>query len=80
MPPASRHKAKPIAGWPQPPVVPRMSMESHMKKLAITVVMALAASGVYAKDWTVIRFGVNPSYAPFESNVKQRAKVTRFPG
>lgn len=38
-----------------------------MKKLAITVVMALAASGVYAKDWTVIRFGVNPSYAPFES-------------
>lgn len=38
-----------------------------MKKLAISVVLALAASGAYAKDWTVIRFGVNPSYAPFES-------------
>jgi histidine transport system substrate-binding protein len=38
-----------------------------MKKLAISVVLALAASGVYAKDLQVIRFGVDPTYAPFES-------------
>lgn len=38
-----------------------------MKKLVISLVLSLAASGVHAKDWTVIRFGVDPSYAPFES-------------
>lgn len=38
-----------------------------MKKLAVSVVLALAASGVYAKDLQVIRFGVDPTYAPFES-------------
>ena len=38
-----------------------------MKKLVISVVLSLVASGVYAKDWTVIRFGVDPTYAPFES-------------
>jgi histidine transport system substrate-binding protein len=42
-------------------------MEILMKKLALSVVLALAASGVQAKEWTVIRFGVDPSYAPFES-------------
>ncbi|RXZ45630.1 ABC transporter substrate-binding protein [Crenobacter cavernae] len=38
-----------------------------MKKLVISVVLALASTGVYAKDWKVIRFGVDASYAPFES-------------
>ncbi|MDN0081647.1 ABC transporter substrate-binding protein [Crenobacter sp. SG2305] len=38
-----------------------------MKKLALSAVLLLAASGAYAKDWGVIRFGVDPSYAPFES-------------
>jgi histidine transport system substrate-binding protein len=38
-----------------------------MKKFAVSVVLALAANGVYAKDLQVIRFGVDPTYAPFES-------------
>jgi len=38
-----------------------------MKKLAIAVVLALAANGVYAKEAKVLRFGVDPTYAPFES-------------
>jgi len=38
-----------------------------MNKLVVSLVLSLVASGVYAKDWTVIRFGVDPSYAPFES-------------
>ncbi|MCW3478631.1 ABC transporter substrate-binding protein [Neisseriaceae bacterium JH1-16] len=38
-----------------------------MKKLAIAVVLSLAASGGYAKDMSVMRFGVDPTYAPFES-------------
>ncbi|WP_024304606.1 ABC transporter substrate-binding protein [Pseudogulbenkiania sp. MAI-1] len=38
-----------------------------MKKLALTVCLALAAGSAFAKDWKVIRFGVDASYAPFES-------------
>jgi lysine-arginine-ornithine-binding protein len=38
-----------------------------MKKLALCVALALAAGGAYAKDWSTIRFGVDASYAPFES-------------
>ncbi|WP_028219647.1 ABC transporter substrate-binding protein [Paraburkholderia oxyphila] len=38
-----------------------------MKKLTIAIVLALAASAGYAKTPSVIRFGVDPSYAPFES-------------
>jgi histidine transport system substrate-binding protein len=38
-----------------------------MKNLAIAVTLALAASAGQAKDLTAIRFGVDPSYAPFES-------------
>ncbi|OAJ54433.1 ABC transporter substrate-binding protein [Paraburkholderia ginsengiterrae] len=38
-----------------------------MKKLAIAVAVALAAGAVQAKELTAIRFGVDPSYAPFES-------------
>jgi len=41
-----------------------------MKKLfaALTVALLAASAGVaHAKDWTVVRFGVDASYAPFES-------------
>lgn len=38
-----------------------------MNKLTISLLLALAAGGAQAKDWKVIRFGVDPSYAPFES-------------
>ena len=38
-----------------------------MKKLALGVMLVCASMGAVAKDWKVIRFGVNPSYAPFES-------------
>ncbi|WP_085633516.1 ABC transporter substrate-binding protein [Pseudomonas sp. R16(2017)] len=38
-----------------------------MNKIILSLVLFLAAGGVHAKDWTVIRFGVDPSYAPFES-------------
>ncbi len=37
-----------------------------MKRLAIYLALALAAASVSAKDWKVIRFGVDPSYPPFE--------------
>jgi lysine/arginine/ornithine transport system substrate-binding protein len=46
-------------------------MGSNVKKLlaAVTVsLLALSASaGVSAKEWTTVRFGVDASYAPFES-------------
>lgn len=38
-----------------------------MKKLALSVMLLGVSMGAMAKDWNVIRFGVNPSYAPFES-------------
>ena len=38
-----------------------------MKKLALSLALALAASGAFAKDWSTVRFGVDASYAPFES-------------
>ena len=41
-----------------------------MKKLLATLSVALLAvsAGVaHAKDWTTVRFGVDASYAPFES-------------
>jgi lysine-arginine-ornithine-binding protein len=38
-----------------------------MKKTLIAFALALAASGVCAKDWKQIRFGTDPAYAPFES-------------
>ncbi|MCC8395891.1 ABC transporter substrate-binding protein [Paraburkholderia sp. MMS20-SJTR3] len=38
-----------------------------MKKLVLSVAVALAASGACAKEWSTIRFGVDASYAPFES-------------
>jgi lysine-arginine-ornithine-binding protein len=40
-----------------------------MKKLALCAAFAVAASAgvAHAKDWPTIRFGVDASYAPFES-------------
>ncbi|BBE08318.1 cationic amino acid ABC transporter periplasmic-binding protein [Mycoavidus cysteinexigens] len=38
-----------------------------MKRLAIYLALALATASVNAKDWKVIRFGVDPSYPPLES-------------
>ena len=40
-----------------------------MKKLlaALTIVLLSASMGAHAKDWSTIRFGVDASYAPFES-------------
>nr|WP_294863245.1 ABC transporter substrate-binding protein [uncultured Pseudogulbenkiania sp.] len=38
-----------------------------MKKLVLAVTLGLALGSVNAKELTVIRFGLDPSYAPFES-------------
>jgi lysine-arginine-ornithine-binding protein len=38
-----------------------------MKKFALCVILALAAGGAAAKEWSTIRFGTDASYAPFES-------------
>ncbi|NUT79086.1 ABC transporter substrate-binding protein [Pseudomonas sp. C1C7] len=46
-----------------------------MNKLVISLAFFLAASGAHAKDWTVIRFGVDPSYAPFESRAADGSLV-----
>src|SRR6516164_3622376 len=41
--------------------------EITMKKLVIVAALALASTAAVAKDLSVIRFGVDPTYAPFES-------------
>lgn len=38
-----------------------------MKKFILATVLALASTGVLSKDLSVIRFGVDPTYPPFES-------------
>jgi lysine-arginine-ornithine-binding protein len=38
-----------------------------MKKLALSIALALIATAACAKDWSTIRFGVDASYPPFES-------------
>ncbi|ACC76445.1 ABC transporter substrate-binding protein [Paraburkholderia caribensis] len=38
-----------------------------MKKLISVFVLSSMAVGSYAKDWSAIRFGVDPTYPPFES-------------
>jgi ABC-type amino acid transport substrate-binding protein len=38
-----------------------------MTKIGVFLALALAAAGACAKDWTTIRFGVDATYAPFES-------------
>ncbi|MGU7782287.1 ABC transporter substrate-binding protein [Burkholderia sp. PU8-34] len=48
-----------------------------MKKLPLFVTVTLAAGGAYAKDWSTLRFGVDPTYAPFESKAPD-GKVVGF--
>jgi lysine/arginine/ornithine transport system substrate-binding protein/histidine transport system substrate-binding protein len=38
-----------------------------MKKFVLATVIALASTASCAKDLSVIRFGVDPTFAPFES-------------
>lgn len=38
-----------------------------MKNFVLATVLALASTGALAKDLSVIRFGVDPTFAPFES-------------
>lgn len=38
-----------------------------IRKFVLAALLGCTAVGAIAKDWTVIRFGVNASYAPFES-------------
>jgi len=38
-----------------------------MKKIFLCLALAAVATVTYAKDWSVIRFGVDASYPPFES-------------
>lgn len=56
-----------------------MRSQRVKKILSKLIVCALAASAgtVYANDWTTIRFGVDPSYAPFESK-SAAGKVVGF--
>jgi lysine-arginine-ornithine-binding protein len=46
---------------------PDIQSGDFMKKLALSLALALAATGAFAKDWSTVRFGVDASYAPFES-------------
>ncbi|RKT10788.1 amino acid ABC transporter substrate-binding protein (PAAT family) [Paraburkholderia sp. RAU2J] len=38
-----------------------------MKKLFLVFVLSAISVGAYAKEWSAIRFGVDPTYPPFES-------------
>lgn len=42
-----------------------------MKNFVLATVLALASTGVLAKDLSVIRFGVDPTFAPFESKTPE---------
>ncbi|WP_028215644.1 ABC transporter substrate-binding protein [Paraburkholderia mimosarum] len=48
-----------------------------MKKLFFAFVLSSVAIGVHAKDWSAIRFGVDPTYPPFESK-DTSGKLTGF--
>ncbi len=54
-------------------------MASFMKKIFVstTLVLAAVATNVQAKDWKVIRFGTESSYAPFEYKTPD-GKLTGF--
>ncbi|MBN6519224.1 ABC transporter substrate-binding protein [Acinetobacter pittii] len=54
-------------------------MASFMKKMFVstTLVLAAVATNVQAKDWKVIRFGTESSYAPFEYKTPD-GKLTGF--
>lgn len=46
-----------------------------MKKLALCMIVACTATSAFAKDWSVIKFGTNPTYAPFESKASDGSLV-----
>ncbi|MGF6482933.1 ABC transporter substrate-binding protein [Paraburkholderia sp. JPY419] len=48
-----------------------------MKKLFFAFALSSIAIGVHAKDWSAIRFGVDPTYPPFESG-DTSGKLTGF--
>ena len=48
-----------------------------MKKLVACVALAVVASSAFAKEWSTIRFGVDATYAPFESKSSD-GKVVGF--
>jgi histidine transport system substrate-binding protein len=48
-----------------------------MKKIALCIALAAIATGVYAKDWTTVKIGVDASYAPFESKAPD-GKIVGF--
>ncbi|AIO43665.1 ABC transporter substrate-binding protein [Burkholderia cenocepacia] len=48
-----------------------------MKKLVACVTLAVVASSGFAKEWSTIRFGVDATYAPFESK-NSDGKVVGF--
>lgn len=57
--------------------VEMLNMEIFMKKLIVSAALALAVTGVQAKDWKEIRFGTEPAYAPFEIKTPD-GKLTGF--
>ncbi|KVU69611.1 ABC transporter substrate-binding protein [Burkholderia ubonensis] len=38
-----------------------------MKKIALYIAIVASSTNVHAKDWTIVRFGVDASYPPFAS-------------
>ncbi|RQU29853.1 ABC transporter substrate-binding protein [Burkholderia cenocepacia] len=48
-----------------------------LKKMLVCVAIASFSAGSYAKDWTIVRFGVAPSFAPFESKTPD-GKIAGF--
>jgi len=46
-----------------------------MKKFALFIAIMAIASTSFAKDWSTIRFGVDPTYPPFESKATDGTPV-----
>ncbi|BCX68997.1 MULTISPECIES: ABC transporter substrate-binding protein [Pseudomonas] len=46
-----------------------------MKKIVLATVLAVVSSGVMARDMTEIKFGVDPTFAPFESKAPDGSLV-----
>ncbi|WP_411149574.1 transporter substrate-binding domain-containing protein, partial [Acinetobacter baumannii] len=54
-----------------------MTFQSFAWTFVATAVLAAVATNVQAKDWKVIRFGTESSYAPFEYKTPD-GKLTGF--
>ncbi|MBI3145987.1 MAG: ABC transporter substrate-binding protein [Pseudogulbenkiania sp.] len=46
-----------------------------MKKFVLSAVLTCASFSASAKDWTVIKFGTAPAYAPFESKASDGSLI-----